>query len=232
LPNPIGFITDEVASPTVTVWFLGLVIIAILSVVSLFVRYRRAREIERQQIKWLLYAAVLFVLIYSVTGLPSDSSSPLTSILNFLSDLTLLAIPIAIAIAILRYRLYDIDILIRRTLQYSLLTGLLALVYFGSVVLLQGLLSTFDEQASPLVIVVSTLLTAALFNPLRHSLQNMIDWRFYRRKYDAEQALVQFAITARDEVDQEHLTAALVGVVQETIQPEKASLWLKNKSES
>jgi hypothetical protein len=200
-------------------------------VVSLFVRYQRAREIVRQQIKWLLYAALLFTLIYSLTGLPSESSSPLASILNVLSDLTLLAIPISIAIAILRYRLYDIDILIRRTLQYSLLTGLLALVYFGSVVLLQEIFSTFNRQTSPVVIVISTLLIAALFNPLRHSLQNLIDRRFYRKKYDAELTLAQFAITARDEVDQERLTTALVGVVQETIQPEQASLWLKNRSE-
>jgi hypothetical protein len=148
LPNPIGFIPDDVAGPTLTVWFLGLATIALASVISLVVRYRRAQEIERQQIKWLLSAAALFAVIYSLTGLPSDSSSPLLGILNVLSNLTLLAIPIAIAIAILRYRLYEIDILIRRTLQYSLLTGLLALVYFGSIVLLQSIFRAITGEIS------------------------------------------------------------------------------------
>ena len=231
LPNPIGFIPDDVAGPTLTVWFLGLATIALASVISLVVRYRRAQEIERQQIKWLLSAAALFAVIYSLTGLPSDSSSLLRGILNVLSNLTLLAIPIAIAIAILRYRLYEIDILIRRTLVYTVLTGLLALVYFGSVILLQSLFSAFGAQPSSVVIVLSTLGIAALFNPLRRRIQDVIDRRFYRRKYDAEQALAQFAATARDEVDQESLTAALVGVVHGTIQPEKASLWLKSRSE-
>ena len=231
LPNPIGFIPDNVVNPVTTVIFLGLVTVALSSVLSLFVRYRRAKEVERQQIKWLLYAGALFAVIYSVTGLNSDSSLPLIGLLNVLGDLSLLAIPIAIAIAILRYRLYDIDILIRRTMQYSLLTGLLVMVYFGSVVLLQGLFSTFDGQTSPLVIVISTLMIAALFNPLRRYLQNLIDRRFYRHKYDAERVLSQFAATARDEVDQESLTAALVDVVHETIQPEQASLWLISRRE-
>ena len=231
LPNPTGFIPDDVVNPATTVIFLGLVTVALSSVLSLFVRYWRAQEIERQQIKWLLYAGALFAVIYSVTGLNSDSSLPLIGLLNVLGDLSLLAIPIAIAIAILRYRLYDIDILIRRTMQYSLLTGLLVMVYFGSVVLLQGLFSTFDGQTSPLVIVISTLMIAALFNPLRRYLQNLIDRRFYRHKYDAERVLSQFAATARDEVDQESLTAALVDVVHETIQPEQASLWLISRRE-
>ncbi len=226
LPNPIGFIPDEVVNPATTVFFLGLVMVALSSVLSLFLRYRRAQEIERQQIKWLLYAGVLFAVIYSVTGLNSDSSSPLIGLLNVLGYLSLVAIPIAIAIAILRYRLYDIDILIRRTLQYSLLSGLLVMVYFGSVVLLQGIFSTFDGQTSPLIVVVSTLMIAALFNPLRNTLQNMIDRRFYRNKYDAENILIQFAANAREETELQSLTARLVDVVEETMQPELLSLWL------
>jgi hypothetical protein len=229
LHNPIGFIPDdEGASPFWTVWLLGLATIVSSSVLSLFVRYRRAQEIERLQIKWLLYAGALFAIVYSLTGFGADSS-PLSSVFDFLFVPTLLAIPIAIAIAILRYRLYDIDLLIRRTLQYSLLTGLLALVYFGGVVLLQSIFRGLTGESSQAAIVISTLGIAALFNPLRIQLQNFINQRFYRRKYDAEQALAQFAITARDEVDQESLTAALVGLVQEAIQPEKASLWLKKK---
>ena len=233
LPNPIGFIPDDVASPALTVWFLGLATMALASVISLVVRYRRAQEIERQQIKWLLYVTVLFAVIYSLTGMNSDSPSPLIRILNVLSLPLLLAIPIAIAIAILRYRLYDIDILIRRTLQYSLLTGLLALVYFGGVVLLQSIFEVFTGQAdSPLVTVISTLVIAALFNPLRRRIQEFIDRRFYRKKYDAEHSLAQFAAIARDEVDQEKLTAALLGTVGQAVQPEKVSLWLTTPNRS
>ena len=227
LPNPIGFIPDDVAGPTLTVWFLGLATIALASVISLVVRYRRAQEIERQQIKWLLSAAALFAVIYSLTGLPSDSSSLLRGILNVLSNLTLLAIPIAIAIAILRYRLYEIDIIIRRTLQYSMLTGLLALTYFGSVVLLQSIFRAITGEVSQIAIVISTLGIAALFNPLRLRVQEFIDRRFYRKKYDAEHSLAQFAATARDEVNQEKLAAALLGTVGQAVQPESVKLWLK-----
>ncbi len=231
LPNPIGFIPyDGGESPLWNVWMLGLATIVLASVLSLFFRYRRAREIERQQIKWLLFAAALFAVIYSLTGLVPDSS-PLSGLMNVLFLPSLLAMPVAIVVAILRYRLYDIDLIIRRTLQYSLLTGLLGLLYFGSVILLQGLFSEVGGEPPAAIVVLSTLLIAALFNPLRRYLQNLIDRRFYRKKYDAERALAQFAITARDEVDQENLTAALVGVIQETVQPENASLWLIRRSE-
>jgi hypothetical protein len=231
LPNPIGFIPyDGGESPLWNVWMLGLATIVLASVLSLFFRYRRAREIERQQIKWLLFAAALFAVVYSLTGLVPDSS-PLSGLMNVLFLPSLLAMPVAIVVAILRYRLYDIDLIIRRTLQYSLLTGLLGLLYFGSVILLQGLFSEVGGEPPAAIVVLSTLLIAALFNPLRRYLQNLIDRRFYRKKYDAERALAQFAITARDEVDQENLTAALVGVIQETVQPENASLWLIRRSE-
>jgi hypothetical protein len=227
LPNPIGFIPDDVANPVTTVLFLGLATMAIASVISLIVRYRRAQEIERHQIKWLLYVTALFAVTYSVTGMNSDSSSPLIRTVNVLGTPLLLAIPIAIAIAILRYRLYDIDILIRRTLQYALLTGLLALVYFGSVVLLQSIFRALTGESSQAAVVISTLGIAALFNPLRHRIQDIIDSRFYRQKYNAEQIMAEFAATARNETDLEALTTQVVNIVQNTMQPESQSLWLK-----
>ncbi len=232
LPNPIGFIPDDVASLMVTVWFLGLASMAIASVISLIVRYRRAQEIERHQIKWLLYVTALFAVTYTVTGVNPESPSPLIRALNVLSVPLLLAIPIAIAIAILRYRLYDIDILIRRTLQYSLLTGLLALVYFGGIVLLQSIFHALTGEDSPFAIVISTLGIAALFSPLRLRVQEFIDQRFFRKKYDAEQSLAQFSTIARDEVNQEKLTAALIGRVEQAVQPENVSLWLTTSKRS
>jgi len=127
----------------------------------------------------------------------------------------------------LRYRLYDIQIIIRRTLQYTLLTALLALVYFSSVVLLQSLAENLTGEQSPIVIVLSTLVIAALFNPLRVRVQDFIDRRFFRKKYNVEQALAQFAATSRDEVELGILTAKLVNLIDESLQPEEINIWLK-----
>jgi hypothetical protein len=144
-----------------------------------------------------------------------------------LDTITAIALPIGIGISILRYRLWDIDIIIRKTLVYAVLTALLALVYFGLVVLLQSIFETLSGQESPLVIVASTLVIAALFAPLRRRVQDLIDRRFYRRKYDAQQVLAQFADTVRDETDMDRLTAELQRAVQETLQPETVSIWLQ-----
>jgi hypothetical protein len=140
----------------------------------------------------------------------------------------LLLFPLTLAIAVLRYHLWEIDILINRALVYGLLTGALGLVYFVSVALLQGLLRVFTGQGSQLAIIVSTLAIAALFNPLRRRIQTVIDRRFYRHKYDAAQVLAAFSATVRDEVDLNRLTEQLRQVVEETMQPEHVSLWLRS----
>jgi hypothetical protein len=148
--------------------------------------------------------------------------------------LSVITLPAAIGIAILRYRLYDIDVVINRTLVYGSLTGILALVYFGGVTATQALLRTLTSQQElpQLVIVASTLLIAALFNPLRRRVQGFVDRRFYRRKYDARKTLEGFSARLRDETDLEALSEDLVGVVRETIQPAHVRLWLRSPTEA
>jgi len=234
LPNPIGFIPIEVVEgPFLIVWGVALITLLSASVISLIVRARRAGAVERQQIKWLLYAGAIFIIVYTVAYFASDSEEfgSFPGWLDLLFPLSIMTFPAAIAIAIFRYRLYDIDIIIRRTLVYTVLTTLLALVYFGSVVILQSIAGSLTGEKSPVVIVMSTLLIAALFTPLRRRVQNGIDRRFFRRKYDATQALATFGRTARDEVELEALSVELLRVVQETVQPVRASLWLRSGKE-
>ena len=230
LPNPVGFIPLEwVNGPFLIVWGIGLVTVVGASVVSLFVRFRRGSAVEREQIKWLLYAGAFLVVAYALTFYLTSPDATSDAWGNLLLTVAILALPVAIAIAILRYRLYDIDVIIRKTLVYAALTVLLALVYFGSVILLQRVLGTLTGiERSPLAVVVSTLIIAALFTPLRRRIQDWIDRRFFRKKYDAQQVLAQFALTARDETDLDALTAELVRVVQETMQPEQVSVWLRD----
>jgi hypothetical protein len=188
--------------------------------------------VERQQIKWFAYAAVAYastgILAYII---PRVIDTPLwfERVGFALNIVSIPAIPIAIGIAILRYRLYDIDILINRTLVYGSLTLMLALVYFGGVTATQALFGILtDQQELPqLVVVTSTLLIAALFNPLRRRIQSFIDRRFYRSKYDAIKTLEDFSVKLRDVTDPDALSDDLVGVVRETMQPAHVSLWLR-----
>jgi hypothetical protein len=152
---------------------------------------------------------------------------PLTTIVSVVSLQGFTIIGLSLAVAILRYRLFDIDLIIRRTLVYSILTALLALTYFGLVTLSQSLTQQMMGEQSPLVVVLSTLVIAALFTPLRRRVQSFVDRRFYRQKYDAQRTLDAFAATLRDEVDLDRMTGELVAVVEKTIQPEQIGLWLQ-----
>jgi len=232
-PNPIGLIQNNGVneSAVFSFFFAMMPLWVVLCLASLVVRYRRAGRVERQQMKWLLVATALFVAAYVPSFILTDPKEyGNATIFDYLWMIAMPLIPASIGIAILRYRLFDIDLIIRKTLVYALLSGLLALVYFGSVVLLQNIVGRAADEQSPLVIVVSTLLIAALFTPLRQRVQAFIDRRFYRQKYDAQQILAQFAQTARDEVEMDALQAELVRVVQETMQPDGATIWLKERS--
>ena len=177
----------------------------------------------------LLGFPLWFLIFGEELNIPSGQPRLLTSMGGWIGNMLLtIALPVTMAIAIQRYRLWDIGLIIRRTLQYAILTGLLVLIYFGSVVLLQNLVENLTGEQSPIVIVISTLAIAALFNPLRIRTQSFIDRRFFRKKYDAEQTLARFVEVARDEVDVEKLTAVLLGVVDETMQPEHVELRIKN----
>jgi hypothetical protein len=204
--------------------------LTIAALVSLVLRYIRAKERERQQIKWLTYgAALMAVLIIGSIVIINDANSPINALIL---DFAIMLLPLSIGISILRSQLYDIDRLINRTLVYGILTIFLALIYFGLVFGLQTLahLMTGQILQSPILIVASTLAIAALFHPLRRRLQKIIDRRFYRNKYDTARIIANFSSTLREEVDLNTLSKHLVAVVQETMQPAHVSLWVR-KSE-
>jgi hypothetical protein len=197
----------------------------VVSVISVFLRLQNAEGRERQQIKWFAYGGAVFL---GASFFLQAAGEQIGEWAIFVVMVTgLLVIPVAVGIAILRYRLYDIDVIINRTLVYGALTATLVAVYFGAVVLLQRLFVALTGGKSTLAVVTSTLVIAALFNPLRRRIQSFIDRRFYRSKYDARKTLESFSAKLRDETDLDALSDDLVGVVRETMQPAHVSLWLR-----
>jgi hypothetical protein len=205
-----------------------------MAVLSLFARLRRAEGVERQQLKWFAYAAAIFASGIVLIVIPLAVDVPFWDVraASAVFALAGTAVPIAIGIAILRYRLFDIDLLINRTLVYGLLTAILAALYLGGVVVLQALVRTISGQESQLAVVASTLAIAALFSPLRRRVQALVDRRFYRRKYDVAKALDAFSAKLRDETDLDALRDEVMDVVRDTIQPASVGLWLRSSRSS
>jgi hypothetical protein len=234
---------------------LGLIVLPLLplcmvaSAVSLVLRFRRSTGVVREQIKWIAFAASfmgllylgimgtgLFIHLISAPQAPSGlgSQSLLGALLENVMVLSFAGVPVAIGFAVLKYRLYEIDIIINRTLVYGALTATLVALYFGSVTTTQAIFRALSgqEEQPQLAVVVSTLVIAALFNPLRHRMQGFIDRRFYRKKYDAAKTLEAFSSKLRDETDLDAVSDDLVGVVKETMQPAHVSLWLRPETTS
>lgn len=210
---------------------------ALCAVGSQVYRYLRvSTQAQRQQTKWVIFGTAIgfygaFLVLVVLQGvLPGfDQRSVLGGLFSqTITTLLFTMIPLSIGIAVLRSRLFDIDVVINRALVYGALTAMLALVYLGSVVTLQYLFRTLTDETSQIVVVASTLIIAALFNPLRRRVQNLVDRRFYRRKYDAARTLEAFSSRLRDETNLEDLNAHLMAVVRETMQPSHASLWLRD----
>ena len=224
--SPLGIeVAANVINPVETILYA----LALTAAASLLVRLIRSKGIERQQVEWFAYAVVLLAISTTLAYVVSEAMDVrwLGWISSVLVIASIVGLPVAMSIAILRYRLYQIDSLINRTLVYGSLTAVLALVYFCTIVVFQRVLIVLTGQEPALAVVASTLVIAALFNPLRRRIQSFIDRRFYRRKYDARKTLETFSAQLRDETDLDALSNGLVGVVRETMQPAHVSLWLR-----
>jgi hypothetical protein len=228
--NPLGIAGLAGLAPLWSLVQVLSIVPALVCLLAPVLRYRRAGGVERQQLKWLGVGAGFLIFLLAVYLLSRALTFPtlLKSIFDLTASLGAAVIPVLMTLAILRYRLYDIDLIIRRTLIYGALTALLAGTYFGGVVLLQTLLRPLTGAGNDLAVVATTLIIAALFLPLRRRVQGFIDRRFFRRKYDAARTLAAFSDHARDEVELDKLTGRLVEVVDETMQPAHVSLWLRS----
>ena len=229
--NPLGIeVLPNVYKPLEAIMYA----LIVLGASSMLARLRQAGRIERQQIKWFAYATTVSIsgVILKNTIFPAVGGDWVWWVGFVLTTVGLIGSPFAMGIAILRYRLYEIDLLINRTLVYGSLTAVLTVVYVGSVVALQYVFRTLTGEGSQLAVVASTLAIAALFIPLRRRIQSFIDRRFYRKKYDAARTLAAFSAKLRDETDLDTLSDDLVGVVDQTMQPAHVTLWLRHDTGS
>lgn len=220
--NPIGFIPASIlfGDPFEVLWTAGLLVLTVGGVVSVVVRYRRAHSVERQQIKYLLFAVIFFAVVYGGgAALIQNPDGP--SLFDVMLPISLMGIGLAIALSVLRYRLYDIDRIISRTVTYALVAGLLV----GGVAGMATLAGTRFSQ--PLMVAATTLGVAATFNPLRRRIQTWVDRRFNRSRYDAERVMDEFAGSMRERVDPDGLLDGWVGVVSDTMQPSSVAVWVR-----
>jgi hypothetical protein len=224
--NPFGIEGTVILEPVEAAGGVVFLACFFAAIASLIARFYRSRGEARLQLKWFAYAAVLGIMaiLFGSVLVPASIDDRFGTLVWTVAPLGL---PISAGIAILRYRLYDIDLIINRTLVYGALTAALVSVYLGGIVVLQGAFRALTGQESQLAIVASTLAIAALFGPLRRRIQGFIDHRFYRRKYDAAQVLAAFNVRLRDEVDLDALRGDLVGVVDDAMRPSHVSLWLR-----
>jgi hypothetical protein len=223
IANPIGIaaVEDPEQSPVGGALFLMLVVLAAVALGSLVIRFRRSRGEERQQLKWFTYAGALLLPGAVLATFVNDTVG------NLIFASPIVFVPVAAGIAILRYRLYDIDRIINRTLVYGLLTALLAGIYTGVVLVMGQVFGGVGTDPPSWVVAGATLAAAALFQPARRRIQGVVDRRFNRRKYNAAKTVEAFSLRLRDEVDLEALSAELLAVADQTMQPTTASLWLR-----
>jgi hypothetical protein len=232
--NPLGIEALSGVLHLVGVALALLPVCLLLSAVSLVLRYRRSVGIERQQMKWLAGAAGGVAVIWGavmvislVTSLVSDTTPTWVSNLQTASLLSFVLVPVAIGFAVLRYRLYEIDVIVRRTLVYTLLVAMLAVIYLGGIALLGVASRRLTGQSSALAVTLSTLLVAAAFQPLRRRTQHAVEHRFYRRRYDTDLILQGFSSRLREHIELDALSHELAATVHATVQPRSVSIWLR-----
>jgi hypothetical protein len=231
--NPLGIETMRTISENDAAFLPILVAAMIGSAASVVVRYRRSHGVERQQIKWLAAAGAVIVTGIALTAVPSlafasDGPEPWwQTVMDNVVAFSYALIPLSIGVAVVRYRLYEIDVIIRKTLVYAILAGVLALVYLGGISSVSLILRAVTGQSGAVAVTLSTLVVAVTFQPLRTRIQRGVDRRFYRRKYDGARTLREFNSRLRQEVDLDALTAEVLDVVTETVQPSHASMWLR-----
>jgi hypothetical protein len=223
IANPIGFLPDSFYQGVFgTVWTVGLLLLTVAGVVAVVLRFRSGTTVQRQQLKWPLFGVALFGISYGATAVTSGAATGTGW--DALFGLSLAAIPVSIAIAVLKYRLYDLDRIVSRTVTYALVAALLVAAY-GLIVLGLG---SFLGRDNPLAIAAATLAAAALFNPLRTRIRGWVDRRFNRSRYDAERVIEGFVSSMRDRVDPDGLVEGWIGVATETMQPTAVGAWVRS----